>query len=651
MALGYTSGGTVAVVDTPATVVSITPSTLGPTNATSLTYSVVFSKNVYDVAPSDFQLAATGTAAGTITSVSAASGSSITVTVASISGNGTLQLNLPDGGGIQDIAGAAVPAFTSGGVTTFEDTPPTITSDTPSTPGPTTDNSLTFTVAFSEMVYNVAASDFQLTTGGSAIGTITTVSAASGTSFTVGVAGIDGSGTLRLDLESGSTITDGIGNVATAYTSGGTVTVVDTPAVVSSITPSTLGPTNVTSLTYSVIFTKNVYDIVPSDFQLTSTGTAAGTVTSVSAASGSSFTVTVASVTGDGTLRLDLAGGSTPQDVAGVVVPGFTSGGITTFQHTPPAVVSSMPSTPGPTNATSLSFTVDFSETVYNVALGDFQLTTTGAAVGTLTGISALSGTSYTVDVASISGTGILRLDFEAGTTVQDAAGNLAAGYTSGGTVAVFTPLTVAAITPGLVSGVMTAMPESLAGGGFQPDRVGWRHRFQFPAPGRGTRRPAGHGRRHHHPADGGLQWHDHHVKHFGTGCGRLSPDRLRHHYRHVRQRELDGNQDGQPGSDWIRDFVVVLSNTTVFPAANPTMLSTGNTPIAMAAGDFNGDGVLDLVTVNQADGTLSVFIAKWGRGNCVRDDLQHRRCGSRCRGRGRLHGRRQARYRRGQPR
>ena len=44
-------------------------------------------------------------------------------------------------------------------------------------------------------------------------------------------------------------------------------------------------------------------------------------------------------------------------------------------------------------------------------------------------------------------------------------------------------------------------------------------------------------------------------------------------------------------------------------------MLSTGTTPIAMAAGDFNGDGVLDLVTVNQADGTLSVFIANGAGG------------------------------------
>ena len=48
--------------------------------------------------------------------------------------------------------------------------PPTILSDTPSTPGPTTANSVAFTVVFSEPVYAVALSDFQLTATGSAIG-------------------------------------------------------------------------------------------------------------------------------------------------------------------------------------------------------------------------------------------------------------------------------------------------------------------------------------------------------------------------------------------------------------------------------------------------------------------------------------------------
>ena len=39
-----------------------------------------------------------------------------------------------------------------------------------------------------------------------------------------------------------------------------------------------------------------------------------------------------------------------------------------------------------------------------------------------------------------------------------------------------------------------------------------------------------------------------------------------------------------------------------------PTSIRVGNGPLAVAMGDFNGDGKLDLVTVNEKDGTVSVL-------------------------------------------
>ncbi len=610
VATGYQFGDVVWLVDTPATVTSITPNTVGPTNATSLTYSVVFSKNVYNVRPADFQLTATGTATGMVTNVSAASGSSFTVTVGSIAGDGTLRLDLlPQS--VQDIAAIDVPAYTSGGITTVDNTPPAVLSDTPSTPGPTTANSVTFSVVFSKPVYDVIPGDFQVTGTGSAVGTATSVSAASGTGFTVTVAGIDGSGTLRLDLNSGSTIEDDAGNVATGYASGDTVTVVDTPAFVTSITPSTAGPTNATSLTYSVVFNKNVYDVAAADFQLTATGTAAGTVTGVSAASGSSITVTVGSITGDGTLRLDLLSGSSVQDIAGASVPGYTSGGTTTFQHTPPAVLSSTPSTTGPTNATSLGFTVVFSETVSNVVPADFQVTTTGTVVGAVATVSAASGTSFTVTVGSILGIGTLRLDLKAGTTIQDAAGNVATGYTSGSTVSILIPVTVAAITPGLASGVINAGTVSLAVG-FSQAVLGGGAASNFELQSAG--------------ADGLLGTSDDTTiplaaSYSGTtttlnfsalavGLYRLTA------YDSITDtggNKIDGDRDGQPGGNWVHDFVVVPLNTATFPTS--TTLSTGIEPVAIATGDFNGDGKLDLVTANAASNSISVFIGNGAGG------------------------------------
>jgi len=87
-----------------------------PTNATSLVYRVTFSENVTGVDISDFTLTTTGTATGTIASVSAATGTTIDMTVNSVSGNGTLRLDLKNSGtGITDIPGNAISGgFTAG---------------------------------------------------------------------------------------------------------------------------------------------------------------------------------------------------------------------------------------------------------------------------------------------------------------------------------------------------------------------------------------------------------------------------------------------------------------------------------------------------------------------------------------------------------
>ena len=75
-----------------------------PTNATTITYSVTFTEPVTGVDPTDFKLATTGTVAGTVSQVTG-SGTSYTVTVSSIAGDGTLGLNLFDDNSIRDLAG------------------------------------------------------------------------------------------------------------------------------------------------------------------------------------------------------------------------------------------------------------------------------------------------------------------------------------------------------------------------------------------------------------------------------------------------------------------------------------------------------------------------------------------------------------------
>ncbi|AMJ56144.1 hypothetical protein AXG53_05415 [Stenotrophomonas sp. KCTC 12332] len=85
----------------------------------SMAFTVTFSEPVSGVSVDDFTPSATSTASGIVNSVSAESGTVYNVTVGSISGNGTLRLELKASTNIADSVGnTGVAAFTSGAVHT-----------------------------------------------------------------------------------------------------------------------------------------------------------------------------------------------------------------------------------------------------------------------------------------------------------------------------------------------------------------------------------------------------------------------------------------------------------------------------------------------------------------------------------------------------
>ena len=120
-----------------------------------------------------------------------------------------------------------------------------------------------------------------------------------------------------------------------------------------------------------------------------------------------------------------------------------------TIDLTAPTVVSSLRTNANPTNATSVDFTITFSEAVTGVDTSDFSLTTTGVSGASVTGISG-AGSVYTVAVNTGSGNGTIRLDVPASAvTITDLAGNPLASlpysggetYTITKTYTVFLPL------------------------------------------------------------------------------------------------------------------------------------------------------------------------------------------------------------------
>ncbi len=84
--------------------------------------------------------------------------------------------------------------------------------------------SVTFRVTFNDPVTGVDASDFLVTTTGSVVGTVTTVTPLSAVAYNVTVGSITGSGTIRLDLKSsGTDITSTSGTpLASGFTGGQT---------------------------------------------------------------------------------------------------------------------------------------------------------------------------------------------------------------------------------------------------------------------------------------------------------------------------------------------------------------------------------------------------------------------------------------------
>ena len=140
--------------------------------------------------------------------------------------------------------------------------------------------------------------------------------------------------------------TDAAGNDAFQIFS---VNVVDAPSVSSIVRASSATvPSSSTSVSYTVTFSQSVTGVDVSDFALTATGSASGTLASV-AGNGTTYNVTVNGVGGDGTLRLDLNGSSTGiTNTSGIAINGgYVAGETFTLDHQAAA-----PSTPVMTSGT-----------------------------------------------------------------------------------------------------------------------------------------------------------------------------------------------------------------------------------------------------------------------------------------------------------
>ncbi|MEP4164354.1 DUF4347 domain-containing protein, partial [Maricaulis sp.] len=194
---------------------SITVSGTPGANAASIDFVVDFDENANNVSTDDFSLTTTGSAGGTIASVSAASGDPITVTVNSITGTGTIRLDLDGGTNIADDSANSGPAaYSSGSAHTVDRDAPsgyTIGIDQGAL-NAANDNAASFTFASAEVG---ADYDYTITSsggGGSVTGSGTIATA------TDQITGLDVSGLPDGTLTFSVTLTDAAGNTGGAAT-------------------------------------------------------------------------------------------------------------------------------------------------------------------------------------------------------------------------------------------------------------------------------------------------------------------------------------------------------------------------------------------------------------------------------------------------
>ncbi|MDW7676657.1 MAG: Ig-like domain-containing protein, partial [Bacillota bacterium] len=207
----------------PATISSITRASANPTNASTVDFTVTFSDAVTGVGTDDFTLTTTGAVGGaSISSVSADSGSTRTVTVNTGTGNGTIRLDLIDNDSIINasgtpLGGVGAQNYTSGEIYTVDKTAPTVTiNQAAGQVDPTTVSPINFTVTFSEPVTGFTSDDVIIT--GTAVGTKVVNITGAGPTYNAAVSGMTSSGTVIAEIAA-DRVTDLAGNTNSASTS------------------------------------------------------------------------------------------------------------------------------------------------------------------------------------------------------------------------------------------------------------------------------------------------------------------------------------------------------------------------------------------------------------------------------------------------
>ncbi len=403
-------------VDTSGPGISISSPSAALTRNSNVTFSVTYiGATSISLSTNDITLNKTGTANGVV-SVSGTGVTSRTVTVSSISGNGTLGISIASGSALK--SGNSAPSANSTSFT-VDNLGPVITIGSPST-SITKNSNVLFMISYdgaSSITLN--SSHITLNKTGTANGTVS-VSGSGASSRTVTISGITGNGTLSISIAA-NTAVDSLGNTALSAGASNVFTVDNTGPGISISAPSQ-NATASASVTYTVTYTDaSLITLINSNITLNKTGNANGTL-SVTGSGSSSRIITISGITGNGSLGISIASGTASDNVGNL---SLSFGPSMTFivDNLGPSITIGAPSS-SVTSTNSVSYLVSYSEAnSITIASNKITLNKTGSANGTVS-VSGTGGSSRTVTISGITGNGSLGISIASG-TAADILGNL----------------------------------------------------------------------------------------------------------------------------------------------------------------------------------------------------------------------------------
>lgn len=392
-----------------------------PTNASPITYDVVFSESVTGFGSTDVNIAGmAGTPSITVTG----SGTTYTVEVSGMADVETITATIPSGAAQDGSGNPNIASTSTDNSVSYDIGSPTETIEQGSSQAdPTNSSPIVFDVTFSEPVTGFAAGDVNIT---GIAGTPVVLVSGSDAAYTVSVSGMADGETVTAAIGSGAA-QDLAGNSSEASTSTDNSVSFDTtqPTVTINQGSSQADPANVEPITFDVEFSESVSAFTQDDLVIS--GMSSTPTVSVTG-SGASYTVEITGLTDGDIVTVEVSADAAVDAAGNSSLASTSTDNSVTYDVSPPTVTIDQGSSQAdPTNTSPIVFDVVFSEPV--TCFADDDVVITGIAGSPTVSVGG-SGSTYTVEVAGmVDGETVTAT--VAANAAQDSAGNLTQASTS----------------------------------------------------------------------------------------------------------------------------------------------------------------------------------------------------------------------------